>query len=113
MSIAQTLGQDFRLELDFASEALDHSSLPYPRFADQHRGVRPLAMAKYLDYLPDLFVASDDWRKLVLARQLIQAHSKVLEIRRQLIAAAVFFFLLFMTADAGRYLSKNHLAVSA
>src|SRR5215831_2562033 len=56
-------------------------------------------MAQYLYYLPNFFVATDDWRQLVLPSELVQAHSEVLQIRRKLVTTSVFFFLLFMTAD--------------
>ena len=113
MSVAQTLRQRLRLKLDLARESFDHGGLTDAGFADEHRRVGALAVAKDFDHLANLFVAPDDRRQLVLASQLVEADAEVLQVRRQLVAAAVLLFLLFVAAHAGLNLLYDHLAVSA
>src|ERR1051325_9163700 len=111
VGIAQALRDAFRLHLDLAREAFDHSRLADARFPDEHRRVRALAVAEYFNHLPDLLITANDRRELVLPRELVETNPEVFEVRRKLVTAAIFLFLLLVTANAGLYFLHHHLPV--
>ena len=88
VAVPQPARYGFGLELDAPREPFDDRRLADTGLADQHHGVRALAVAQDLQHLLDLAVAADDGRDLVLPRQQVQVHGEVLEGRGQLEALA-------------------------
>src|SRR6266849_2644 len=91
--VAQARWNFLRLEFDQTRQSFDHRGFADAWFADEHRRVRPLAMAKDFDDLLNLFFAADGGRNLVGAHQAIQREAKMFQVRRQLELLAILLLL--------------------
>ena len=111
--VAKTRRNFFRLKLDQARESFDDRRLADARLADEHRRIRPLAVAEDLDHLLNLLLAPDGRRNLVLPRQLVERNAEVLEVRRQLELLLVLLLFLFARADACAHVLDDRLGVHA
>ena len=84
LAVAQAHGYAVGLELDATRQPLDDGRLADARLADQHHGIRALAVTENLEHLLNLVVAAVDGGDLVLARQQVQVGGKVLQEWRKL-----------------------------
>src|ERR1051325_9742509 len=70
-------------------------------------------MTKDLDDLSYLFASPNHWREFVLPSELVETHSEMFEIRRELVATAIFFLFFFVASDSRGYFLHHHFAVGA
>ena len=68
-----------------SGQTLDNRSLSDAGLTNEHRRIRALAMAEYLDHLLDLACATDGRRELILPRKPVERHSEVLEVWRKFV----------------------------
>ncbi len=113
LAIAEAHWERFGLELDAACEALGNCRLAHAGLADQHHGVRALAVAQDFHDLLDLGVAAEHGRQLVLAGQQIQVRREMLQKRRELELLAKTLLVALDVADAGGDARHERFGVDA
>jgi hypothetical protein len=79
LAIAQPDRHGFRFELDAPGQAFGNGGLADAGLADQHRGIRPLAMAEDFEDLLNLPVAAEHRRQPVLLGEQVHVRGKLFQ----------------------------------